>query len=242
MTITMTHSGKISASRRSFLKNGLKLSTLSILFIPLKKAFASGTAVVGKSIRKVQKFIPLDKLVLNTKTGVVHLPIGKIFSKYPTIKRRMVIGSDTWETQVKPPYRLVKEKSGIILEMLTLTRLASGINDRSLNDAYRILSVAFTKTYTDKTGVSFNKYNFRLHHLLLQVIALSTTFQAAQKWDKFQIATGRINYNEKDKRPLPAFMAWVKSKTDFDKKVNYILQNRSTYTERLKNRANRYKL
>jgi len=212
------------------------------LLIPFKNALASGTVAISKSMEKLQKLLPIDKLVLNIKTGVVHLPIGKIFSKYPTIRRRMIIGSDTWETQVKAPYHLVKEKSGIILEVLTLARLAAGINDKSLNDAYRILSVAFSGTYRSKTGVSFNKYNFRLHHLLLQVIALNSTFQPALKWDKFQMATGRINYNEQDKRPLPQFMAWVKTKTDFDKKVNYILQNRSTYTDRLAKRANRFKL
>jgi len=238
----MTRRQNISISRRSLLKNGLKISAFSILLAPFKNALASGAVAINKSMEKLQKILPIDKLVLNIKTGVVHLPIGKIFSKYPTIKRRTIIGSDTWETQVKPPYHLVKEKSGIILEMLTLTRLAPGINDKSLNDAYRILSVAFSGTYKSKTGVSFNKYNFRLHHLLLQVIALNATFQPALKWDKFQIATGRINYNEQDKRPLPRFMAWVKTKTDFDKKVNYILQNRSTYTDRLVKRANRYKL
>lgn len=212
------------------------------MLIPFKKVVASGAAIISKSVERLQKFIPLEKLVLNTKTGVIHLPTGKIFSKYPTIKRRALIGSDTWETQVKPPYRLVKEKSGIILEMLTLTRLASGINDRSLTDAYRILSVAFAKTYHDKTGISFNKFNFRLHHLLLQVISLNSTFSMAQKWNKFQVATGNIDYNAKTVKPIPRFMSWIKSKMEFDKKANYILQNKSTYTSRLAQRANRYKL
>lgn len=231
----------ISTSRRKFLKTGLKLSALSVLLIPFKHALASGAAFMSKSIGKLQKFIPIDKLVLNTKTGIVHLPTGKIFSKYPTIKRRTIIGSDTWEAQIKPPYRLVKEKSGIILEMLTLTRLATGINDRSLTDAYRILSVAFTKTYQGKNGLSFNKYNFRLHHLLLQVISLNSTSPLVQKWGKFLQATGNIDYN-KDVKPIPRFMSWIKSKTEFDKKVNYILQNKSTYTTRLAQRASRYKL
>jgi hypothetical protein len=238
----MTRHQNISASRRGFLKNGVKLSVLSIVLIPFKNALASGTTVINKSIEKLNKVLPIDKLILNIKTGVVHLPTGKIFSKYPTIKRRTVIGSDTWEAQVKAPYHLVKEKSGIILEMLTLTRLSSGINDRSLTDAYRILSIAFTKTYKNKTGVLFNKYNFRLHHLLLQTIALNGTFTLAQKWSKFQLATANIDYNIPDKKPVPGFMSWIKSKAEFDKKVNYILQNKSLYTSRLAKRANQYKL
>ena len=238
----MGHLQTISDSRRRLLKNGLKLAALSIVLLPFKKALASGTAIISATIGKVKNFIPIDKLVLNTKTGVVHLPTGKIFSRYPTIKRQGIIGSATWETEIKAPYHLVKEKSGIILEMLALTRLAAGINDRTLTDAYRILSVAFTKTYKSKTGELFNKYNFRLHHLLLQVISLNSTITSSQRWSKFQLATGSIDYNVNSANPIPRFMSWIKSKAEFDKKASYILQNRSSYTSRLAKRAIRYKL
>lgn len=199
-------------------------------------------AVVDSSIRKLYKFLPIDRLVLNTKTKVVHLPSGRIFAKYPTIKRQTIIGSSNWEIQVRPPYHFNKEKSGIIIEMLALTRLATGITDRTLTDAYRILSIAFTGTYKSKSGVLFNKYNFRLHHLLLYSIALNNTYPAAQKWDKFQQATGRINYNIKEGKQLPRFMEWLKSKTEFDKKATYILQNKQTYVSRLAKRASEHKL
>lgn len=238
----MTHRQNISASRRRFLGNGIKLTALSVLLLSFQKALAGGNAVLNHAIRKLNDFLPIHKLVLNTKTRVVHLPSGKIFSKYPTIKRQAIIGSATWEVEVKPPYYFNKEKSGIILEMLALTRLAAGINDRSLTDAYRILSIAFTGGYKSKTGVVFNKYNFRLHHLLLKVISLNTTYPLAQKWEKFQLATAKINYSLPDKRPVPQFMSWIKAKTDFDKKVNYILQNKQSYTSRLAARASRYKL
>ena len=232
----------ISASRRRFLSNGIKLGTFSILLLPFQKALSSGIIAFNTSIDKLHKFFAIDKLVLNIKTGVVHLPIGRIFSKYPTIRRRKLISSTNWDVEVKSPYHFHKEKSGIILETLALTSLAGGITDQSLTDAYRILSIAFTGTYKNKTGAILNKYNFRLHHLLLQVIALNSTFGAAQKWEKFQSATGKINYNLQDKKPLPKFMGWIKNKADFDKKVNYILQNRSTYTSRLEMRTSRSKL
>ena len=236
----MNQSENISASRRKLLKNGLTLSALSIVLLPFKKAFATGSTIITMSIEKVQQFFPIDKLVLNTKTGVVHLPSGRIFAKYPTIKRQMIISQANWESQLKPPYHLVKERSGIIIEMLTLTRLSAGINDRSLTDAYRILSVAFTKTYKSKTGELFNKYNFRLHHLLLYSIALNSTIPVAQKWVKFQLATDNIDYTKSEK-PIPGFMSWLKSKMEFDKKVSYILQNKSVYTTRLVKRASPYK-
>jgi hypothetical protein len=198
--------------------------------------------VVDASIKKLYKFLSLDRLILNTKTKVVHLPSGRIFAKYPTIRRQAIIGSANWETEVRPPYHFNKEKSGIIIEVLALSRLAAGITDRTLTDAYRILSIAFTGTYKSKSGVVFNKYNFRLHHLLLQTIALNNTYPAAQKWDKFQQATARINYNLKEGKPLPGFMEWLKSKTEFDKKTYYILQNKQIYISRLVKRASQHKL
>ena len=232
----------ISASRRRFFTIGFKLAALSALVLPFQKALATGTTIVGTARKKLYKFLPIDKLVINLKTRVVHLPSGKIFSKYPTIKRQATLGFTNWETEVKPPYHFNKEKSGIIVEMLALTRLAPGINDRSLTDAYRILTVAFTGMYRSKSGNTFNKYNFRLHHLLLKVISLNSTIPASQKWDKFQSATGNINYNLQDKKPLPLFMSWLKTKTDFDKKAIYILQNKQSYISRLAKRATRYKL
>ena len=238
----MSYRQNISGSRRRFLHTGFKLAALSALVLPFQKALASGSAVVGSARKKLSKFLPIDKLVINLKTRVVHLPSGKIFSKYPTIKRQSTLGFTNWETEVKPPYHFNKEKSGIIVEMLALTRLATGINDRTLTDAQRILAVGFTGMYKSKTGITFNKYNFRLHHMLLKVISLNSTIPSAQKWDKFQSATGNINYSLPDKRPLPKFMGWLKTKTDFDKKVNYILQNKQSYTSRLLKRANRYKL
>ena len=232
----------IPGSRRRFLSSGLKLVGLSAILMPFQKVLASKMAVLDSSMRKLYEFLPIDRLILNIKTKVVHFPSGKIFSKYPTIKRQSIIGSADWEVKVIPPFRFHKEKSGIIIEALALTRLAAGINDRTLTDAYRILSIAFTGTYKSKSGIVFNKYNFRLHHLLLQTIALNNTYTAAQKWEKFQLATARINYNLKDTRPLPRFMDWLKNKTEFDKKVSYILKNKQIYISRLAKRASQRKL
>ena len=238
----MAFNQNISSSRRRFLGHGLKLAALSGLLLPFEKAFASATTAISIVKKRVNKFLSIDKLVLNTKTQVVHLPSGKIFSKYPTIKRQAIIGYNNWEIDIKPPYRFNKEKSGIILEMLALTRLAAGINERTLTDAYRILSLAFSNAYKSKNGTMLNKYKFRLHYFLLQVIALNNTFVETQKWEKFQSATGRINYNLQDKKPLPKHMNWVKNKTEFDKRVRYILQNKQTYISRLTKRANSNKL
>jgi hypothetical protein len=232
----------ISPSRRRFLGNGLKLAVLAGILLPFQKALSTGTAALRTTGKRLYSFLLIDKLVLNTKSKVVHLPTRKIFKKYPNIKSQKVIGFNEWENQVKPPFRFNKEKSGIILEMLVLQKLNEGINEKTLTDAYRILSMAFTPVYKNKGGIIFNKYNFRLHHLLLKIIALNETITNEQKWAKFQSATGSINYNEKDKKPLSKYMNWIKTKAEFDKKVSYILQNKQTYISRLAKRANRYKL
>jgi len=233
---------KTSSSRRQFLSTGLKLTVLSSLLLPLQKALGNGTALISKANHSIRKFLFLDKLVLNTKTKVVHLPTNKIFSNYADIKRQKIIEFNTWETQIKAPIHFNKEKSGIILELLALQKLNTGINDKSLTVAINALSIAFSPAYKDKDGKFLNKYNFRLHDLLLQTIALNNTIPAAQKWTRFQSATGKINYTIKDIKPLPSRMNWIKTKTDFDKQVDFILRNKTTYANRLKQRAANYKL
>src|ERR1700741_3552694 len=96
------------SSRRKFLGYSLKLTGLSTLLIPLHKALGA----LDVANRKVYKFFALDRLVLNTKSKVVHLPTGKIFSKYPTIKRQSIIIFSIREVTVKAPYHFYKKKSG----------------------------------------------------------------------------------------------------------------------------------
>jgi hypothetical protein len=234
----------ISSSRRRFLSNGLKATVLSSLLLPLQKAFGNGTAFIAKTNRSLRKPVFLDKLVLNTKTKVVHLPTNKIFNRYPDIAdtNQKLIDLGTWETQVKAPIHFNKEKSGIIIELLALQKLNTGINDKSLTAAINTLSIAFMPVYKDKNENLINKYGFRLHDLLLQTIALNNTIPVTQKWARFQAATGRINYTVKDLKPISSRMKWIKTKTDFDKQAEYILNNKTTYINRLKQRATDYKL
>jgi hypothetical protein len=175
---------------------------------------------------------------------VVHLPTNKIFTSYPDIagKHQKIIDLKTWETQVKTPVHFHKEKSGIILELLALQKLAAGINDKTLMAATNTLAIAFSPVYKNSDGIMINKFNFRLHDLLLQTIVLNATIPAAQRWLKFQAATGKINYTIKDKKQLPSKMNWIKTKEDFDKQADYILQNKTTYINRLKKRVSDNKL
>jgi hypothetical protein len=243
----MSTNNNISSSRRRFLGNGLKLATLSTLVLPLQKALGNSTALIAKANRSIRKFLLLDKLVLNTKTKVVHLPTEKIFAGYQDIekKNQKILDLKTWETQVKTPIHFNKEKSGIILELLALQKLNAGITDKSLTSAINTLAMAFSLTYKNKKGLHLNKYNFRLHELLGQLIALNNSIPAAQKWTKFQTATGNITYTYdllSMKSHLPPRVKWMLGKNIFDERMAYIIKNKTDYMTRLSKRAAQYKL
>ncbi|MES1219861.1 MAG: hypothetical protein ABUT20_30450 [Bacteroidota bacterium] len=146
----------------------------------------------------------------------------------------------TWETVVKSPVHFNKEKSGIMLEVLALQKLDTGINNHNLAAAANTLAMAFTETYKASDGSIINKFNFRLHDLLLQTITLNDSIPSFQKWERFQSTTGKIYYNEADR--LPKRMKWLMTEQDFNKQVNYILDNKTKYEERLKQRAENFKL
>jgi hypothetical protein len=230
-----------NASRRRFLGTGIKLAALSALLLPLQKALGNSSSFITDHAQKlgqsIQKAFFADKLILNTKTKVVHLPTEKIFTHYQDIavKNQKVIELGTWETQLKTPFHFNKEKSGIILELLALQKLATGVNDKNLVATTKILAMTFSPAYSDS-----NKYNFRIHDFLMQTIALNNGIPVTQKWNEFQLATARINYNTEFK--LPKRMSWLKTQTEFNNQVNYIIKNKTTYTDRLKQRAVKYKL
>jgi hypothetical protein len=131
------------------------------------------------------------------------------------------------------------------LEVLVLQKLSAGITDKTLTSAINILARAFSPDYKNKNGLVLNKYNFRLHELLAQLIALNNSIPAAQKWTKFQAATGNTSYTLDQlslKNHLPALVKWMLTKKDFDARMTYILKNKTDYMTRLKKRADEYKL
>ena len=232
--------GNSNAGRRHFLRNGIKLAALSTLLLPLQKIFANSSSFITDHAQKlgqnIQRAFFADKLILNTKTKVVHLPTEKIFTHYQDIavKNQKVIDLATWEVELKTSH-FNKEKSGIILELLALQKLAAGMNDKNLAATTKTLAMAFSPAYIDN-----NKYNFRVHDFLIQAIALNNGIPVTQKWNEFLLSTGRINYSTEFK--LPKRMSWLKTQTEFNNQVNYIIQNKTTYLTRLKERAIKYKL
>jgi len=237
---------KSDNSRRRFLGNSLKLAALSTLLLPMQKALGSGSSFIINHSRKLGHKILgsffSNNLILNKKTNVVHLPTEKIFTHYPDISasHQKIIDLRSWETQIKTPVHFNKEKSGIILELLALQKLSTGINDRNLAAATNTLAIAFSSVYKNVNGDNPNIYNFRIHDLLLQTIALNNSIPAAQKWAKFQLANRDHNYYTEAN--LPKRMNWMRSKSEFGVQASYIIANKIKYTGRLKKRAADYKL
>ena len=230
--------------RRHFVGNTVKIVTLGSLLMPLveacgnKKSSHSGTGGSDTTKRKgshtssknQRKKWSHESLVMNSKTNVLHFPTSRVYRYYDEIKPNHLkeISLAAWAAQLQAPARFNKEQSGNIIEILTMQHLRGNIDDASLVMAIDTLSTAFRNEYEKA-----NSKNFRLHELMLQLVALNNSIPADQKWATF---------NAKVKRPegLRKRQLWMATETNFTDRINYILQNRNDYTSRLNRRAVKY--
>ena len=235
---------KSSFNRRHFISNTIKLAVLGSI-LPLEEACNNKSSkkeppVAGKktthtSQKKPRKKWSYEKLVMNSKTKVIHFPTSRLYTYYDKIfpEHLQEVSLATWASQLQEPVRLHKEQSGNILEILAMQNLGNGINDDSLTAATETLSKAFTKECENSKGINSNTFNFRLHELLLQLIALNTGIAAADKWNVF---------NNKVKKPeaLRKRQKWMETETNFNERINYILNHKNDYITRLNQRAEKY--
>jgi hypothetical protein len=231
-------------NRRKFVGNTVKIVALGSLLMPIveacgnkkssNKGTGSDTTRKGNSKNKSKK-LPRKKwnhesLVMNNKTQVVHFPTSKVYTYYDPIKPNHLqeISLAAWSTQLEEPVRFNREQSGNIIEILTMQHLKGDISDTSLIMAIDTLSTAFTEEYERA-----NSKNFRLHELMLQLVALNNAIPADQKWTTF---------NAKVKRPgqLRKRQDWMATETKFTERINYITQRRNDYIARLNKRAAKY--
>ncbi len=184
----------------------------------------------SKRNHKIKKVWHNESLILNTKTNIVHYPSEKLFTYYNQIsnKHLSVIKFDDWESQVLPPKHFIKGKSGIIIERLALNKLTSPITDDKLNAAIITLGTAFSADYYEH-----NSNNWRLYELLIQLIALNSSVKVELKWNQFFEAVKKIDFHL---LKVPQRNNWIKSREEFDKRVEYIRYNHGTYLKRLENR------
>ncbi|MEK7224656.1 MAG: hypothetical protein AAB221_03125 [Bacteroidota bacterium] len=233
-------------NRRKFVGNTIKIVALGSLLAPLgqacnnKKKSGPGDTGHGKdkgkgktsgnSSKKPRKKWSHESFVMNTKTNVLHYPTAALYTYYDEIKPNHLqeVNRNAWNPQAENAPKLNREQSGNIMEILTLQGLAKDINDANLVVAIDTLSVAFSEKYEKA-----NSMNFRLHELMLQLVALNNAIPADQKW---------MTFNAKVKKPvqLRKRQQWMASEPNFNERVNYITQRRNDYISRLNKRADRY--
>lgn len=231
--------------RRKFIDNTVKLAVLGTVLVPIQQACnnkknpdpGTGSTGGGKNnkparVKKNRKKWLKESMVLNTKTGVMHLPTAKVYHYYDEIKEKnrkeMSIGSvDPGEVHFH------KAQSGNILELVCLRPLAAGVNDENLNQATNVLAIAFSENCNDNRGQNLNEKNFRLHELLLQLVSLNSSIPAEGKWQSFA---------SKIKKPaaLRKRQQWMASEIAFNERVKYIADRRAEYEGRLVARARKY--
>lgn len=233
-----------SINRRKFVGNTVKIVTLGSLLMPIaeacgsKKSSTAGTksdTTRKKGSHTASKKRPRKKwnhesLVMNTKTNVMHFPTARIYTYYDEIKPNHLkeIDMGAWAANGYQPRRLNKEQSGIITEIFTLQIFKGEITDTSFVIAIDTLATAFQPEYERA-----NERNFRLHELMLQLVALNNAIPADQKW---------ITFNAKVKKPLDLRKRqdWMATETKFTERINYITQRRDEYISRLNKRAAKY--
>lgn len=237
---------KLSSDRRSFISNTVKLAILGSILTPLdacddnktsgKEPQPSGT---GNKKRKTQKTSrgkwSYEKLVMNSKTQIMHFPTSKVYAYYDEIlpKHLQEISLATWASQLQEPVRLNKGQSGNILEILAMQHLNKEIDIDSLAAATDTLAKAFTQECDNSNGTNYNTTNFRLHELMLQLIALNSKIPPENKWTAF---------NSKIKKPesLRKRQKWMETEINFNERVKYILDRQNDYMTRLMQRASKY--
>lgn len=228
--------------RRRFIGNGIRITLLAGLISPLaeacnlkskdpakKNAKDRSTTVKTNSNRRKWN---AEKLVINTKTNVIHLPTAAFYVYYDAIKKIKDVNIADWENQTQSA-RFNKDKSGNILEILSLQKLKNGIDDNSLNSAMNTLSKAFSKDCENSKGENSNITNYRLHELMLQIISLNnyTPF----KWKTF---------NDMVRKPqrLGKRQSWMADENSFNERVKYIKDRETDYKNRLLKRVSKYSL
>lgn len=251
---------KSSFNRRRFISDTIKLAALTGLLAPLEQACNNNSSKPDKDLGK-QPNKPAAKkqvdqknshlhttkknrtkwhhegLLVNKKTNVVHLPTAATYMFYDQIASNHLqeLNMSAWENQVQGNIHFNKDKSGNILEALSLQKLKNDVNNDTLTVATNTLSKAFSKDCENKKGQNRNATNYRLHELMLQLIALNSNIPVESKWQAF---------NEKVRKPqkIGKRSKWMETETAFNERVKYIMDREGDYKKRLNERSSKYSL
>ena len=232
----------MTGNRREFIGNTFKLVLLSGLLTPLGQACNSKSKSKDKSNRKDTRTTNnkrskwnQEKLIVNTKTNVVHLPTAVVYNYYDEIKQYREINANDWENVIGGEVRLNKEQSGNILEILSLQKLRNRVDDNSLSNATNTLSKAFSGSYQNSKGINSNSTNYRLHELMLQLVALNNSIPDENKWQAFNERVSKAQRIGKRQK-------WMETEDSFSQRVKYIQDRQDEYKTRLMKRVSKYSL
>ena len=229
---------KPPSDRRRFISNSVKIALLAGILSPVEQACNAKSKNAEKKNtsstknKNNRRKWNAEKLVINTKTNVIHLPTSAFYVYYDEIKNTKEISVADWENQVQGQIRLNKDKSGNILEILSLQKLRNGVNENSLNSAINTLSIAFGNECVNSKGVNSNTTNYRLHELMLQLISLNNI---PYKWQTF---------NDMVSKPqkLGKRQSWMGDENSFNERIKYIKDREADYKDRLIKRASKYNI
>ena len=229
-------------NRRHFISNGIKLTLLAGILSPLEQACNTKSKKQAKNkesdrsntaSNKKRRKSTAEKLLINTKTNVIHLPTASFYVYYDEIKNSKKVSISDWENNVQGEPKFNKNKSGNIIEILCLQKLRGGIDDNSLNSAVNTLTIAFSKDCENAKGFNVNTTNYRLHELMLQLINLNNYMPF--KWKTFN---DMVSKPEK----LGKRQSWMSDENSFNQRVKYIRDHEADYKNRLTKRASKYNL
>jgi hypothetical protein len=243
-------------NRRRFISDTVKWAALAGLLAPLEQACGNKSQQKDKQLGQTTGKKPVDQknshihvkkqnrtkwhhegLLVNQKTNVVHLPTATTYVFYDAIKadHMQELNLNNWESQVQGKIHFNKDKSGNILEALSLQKLKNDVNNDSLTAATNVLAKAFSKECDNKKGQNHNATNYRLHELMLQLVTLNTNVTAESKWQAF---------NDKVRKPqkLGKRCKWMETEAAFNDRVKYITDRQEDYKKRLNKRASKYAL
>ena len=229
--------------RRRFISDGVKIALLAGILAPLqqacntktkntsKKKTTNKTNTVSKK-NKRQKWTA-ERLVINSKTNVVHLPTASFYVYYDEIKNSKPVNISDWENQLRGQPKFNKNKSGNALEVLSLQKLRHGVSDNILTEAAKMLALAFSDEYKNSKGINVNVTNYRLHELMLQFISLNNSLP--NKWQAFN---NMVLMPQK----IGKRQSWMADENSFNQRVKYIQDRETDYQNRLVKRASKYNL
>jgi len=220
-------------SRRELL--GYGLAALGVIWLPgTLSCNDSGKKDKNENKNKANQPVKTEytkhELFLHSKTQALHYPA--LFKKYPALPEKFIrkFPVSDWERLLdQEKAHFTKDRSAPIFEALALKELKNGFTDAAFSKSASVLARSFSADYAVQ-----NKYNWRGHDLLLQLVALDGSKAAEQKYPLYKTMTAAVDLASIKK--IPKRNNWLLSQAEFDKRVQLILSRKEEFQQKLSKR------